>query len=158
MLELHNFELSPLKFEEIYKVPNRIYAAGFNMKTSMKGDVTKGHVLFSVTRLFEDGSMRVKYIELGIDKNSSSTSTLQSRPGYELVSSCQTFEDILLQVEHAILPECKPNNQEHNEVFNVNPINFINYLNKIETGDQKISDVMKSNIADKVRDLKTSTT
>lgn len=156
VLELHNFELSPLKFEEIYKVPNRIYAAGFNMKTSMKGDETKGHVLFSVTRLFEDGSMRVKYIELGNDKNS--TSTLQSPPGCELVSSCQTFEDILIQVENAILPECKTQNREHNEVFNMNPINFINYLNKIDTGDQKISDEMKSNIADKVRDLKSSTT
>lgn len=126
------------------------------MKTSMKGDETKGHVLFSVTRLFEDGSMRVKYIELGNDKNS--TSTLQSPPGYELVSSCQTFEDILIQVENAILPECKTQNREHNEVFNMNPINFINYLNKIDTGDQKISDEMKSNIADKVRDLKSSTT
>lgn len=126
------------------------------MKTSTIGDVTKGHALFSVTRLFEDGSMRIKYIELSNDKNS--LSVLQSRPGYELVSSCQSFEDILINVESSILPECRVDNRNHNEVFNLNPIHFKEYLNKIDTGNLKLSDEMKSKIADKVRDLKSTTT
>lgn len=147
VLELHNLTLSPYKFEEIYKTPSRIGAVGLNMNTI---NIENGNVLFNITRLFEDGSMKLQYLML--EKQSLELDTI---PKCEIKETNETFDKLLVELKEDMLPAT----EGKSELVNVDVENFKDYLHAVsQTGSEKLTDKLKLKIAYKVRELNSTTT
>ena len=157
--ELYQVNLSPLKFEEMYQYNSRIGAVGFDIRTNTAHHPVTGNTFSSITRLFEDGSMRVQYLALEIEPSKEMT-VISPSPTYELIPHPQ-LDDMMHTLDQQTCPELyhnAKNKPRHAEVCDIDMKPYTTYLNNIKAGTDTLDDNTKVEIADKVRDLKSTTT
>jgi hypothetical protein len=159
ILEIFNFTLPILKCEEIYNYTSRINSVGCSLRSIGREirDTTKGNAFFSISRLFEDGSIKIQY--LALETEQSSITTLQPRPQYQLKSTTKTFDEIVSTAQSSILPAREGKHVGLAEVWDLDMKNFKEYLNEeVMTESNKLPNSLKIKIAEKVRGLKSTTT
>lgn len=149
ILEMHNFTLSILKFEEIFNYTSRINTMG----CCIRQDSSENDLGFCIYRSFEDGSIRVQYIAL-----QAQDTVFTPPPVYPLVSESSQFDKLMSNLVLDTIPQ-RNLLYSVTELSSINPVKFKTYLNDgIITGSDKISDHTKREIAEQVQNLKSATT
>ncbi|KAI8085437.1 hypothetical protein BDF21DRAFT_415150 [Thamnidium elegans] len=155
ILELFNFTLPVIKFEEIFNYKSRINLVGCSIRilSQTEHDTTQGNLVLSIYRSFEDGSIRVNYIELGSDQHT----TFTGHPTYTVVSQSESFDQLMSNLGLELLPERKPRSHS-SETVDIAVSTFREYLEHIEPGSLSLKDEFKRKIAEKVQHLKSTCT
>jgi hypothetical protein len=155
----HNMTLSKYGFEDINDQSNYIFTAGFTMKRIYQEnqDSTIGNVIFSVYRLFEDGSLRVQYVELSPEKSNTILDKLTVQPQYKIDSS--KLDLLIKNAKLAMIPSRVCEDDRITELQRINMDSFHDYLQTEVTpgSEQELDDESKTQIASRVRQLKSPT-
>ena len=154
--------LSANLFDDYFDSESRIRSMGlaFNVRTAENEDTTKGYMMFSFTRLFEDGSIRVQYLALLSTKPEKVESgRFLAKPRFIINSSNTRFDKLLSESKLAMLPMNNSKRRGDVEVFNVKMANFESYSEEdIKCGLATLTEGSKTEVASRVRQLKMPTT
>ncbi|KAI9266279.1 hypothetical protein EDC94DRAFT_33397 [Helicostylum pulchrum] len=148
ILELFNFTLPVLKFEEIFNYKSRINSVGCSIRTRSQSehDTTQGNLVLSIYRSFEDGSIRVNYIELASDQHHT---TFTGHP-ITVVSQSESFDQLMKDLRRDLLPEREPRKCA-SEAVTIKVHGIREYLESIQPGSQPLEDAFKREIVEKSR-------
>jgi hypothetical protein len=119
-------------------------------------DSTIGNIIFTMYRLFEDGSLRIQYIELLPEKSEAILDKLITQPQYKIDSP--KLDLLIKNAKLAMIPSrvCEDG---RTELQRINMDGFHDYLkNEVTPGsEQELSDEFKTQTVFRVRQLKSPT-
>lgn len=147
---VHNFTLSRNEFEKLANYTDIITSMGLNIKTLDKRD---GREFISIERLFEDGSIRIQYIEIS-KETSKEELELITRPQYTIIPN-PAFQEILEDAIVSSLPLFY-DEKKYPETRNLKMDRINDYVEGVytDTATNKLTDQEKTKVASKVRHLK----
>lgn len=153
-----NITLPKYTFEDLSDQPNYIFTLGFSMKQMYQEnqDSTTGDVIFSIHRLFEDGSLRVQYVELSPNK-SDILDKLNTGPRYHIDSP--KLDLLIKNAKLVMIPRRVCEDNHMSELQRVDMDHVYDYLQTeiIPGSEPELSDDFKTRIASRVRQLKCPT-
>jgi hypothetical protein len=93
---------------------------------------------------------------MALEKEKYETQILSPCPQYQLKSESKRYDEIIASVDSDLLPMRGSDGQA--EVFDINMKKLREYLDEISTGSNLLDGDDKYNIAERVRELKSTTT
>lgn len=139
---MHHFSLPILKFEELFNYTSRIHTVGCCI-------LAPENKVYRIYRAFEDGSIRVQYMTLGDTEYIVPTVT-------PFICESKHFGKMVADTEQSVAPECR-GLLSTMEVVQVNAGYYVDYVDQVISGSEKITDTSKRNTAQQLDLLKSAT-
>ncbi|CEP17122.1 hypothetical protein [Parasitella parasitica] len=158
VLGLHQMPLSLYHFDDLYDPYGKIRSMGIVVKTQAaeNENTTNGYVMFSITRLFEDGSVKTQCLALTPTKPETiDNGRFLRKPRFAIDASLPQFDKLLEDAKLAMLPAKDGFTNGETELRSVKMDHFESYLeNDIKCGLAALTDEFKGEIASRMRQSK----
>lgn len=164
VLGLHQMPLSVYQFDDLNDTQeSRIRSMGtaFNLRTCQhQEDATEGYAMFSILRVFEDGSVKVQYVALLPAKpDTIDSGRFLTKPRLVMDSVHSRFDKLQKSAKLAMLPSEKGVKTGEAELFTVKMTHFESYVEEdIQCGLTALTEQFKTAVSSRVRQLTAPTT